>query len=81
MRNPEKDIGQKCRNIYYTETVIKPVTKCKTLEIWIPNQERHHKQKCLFENGDEQTLPTDPLKGIYPGESPNVPIKPESVYH
>merc|ERR1711962_1931056 len=74
-----QDIRQKCRNIYYTETVITPETKCQTLEFWVPNQKRHHEQKCLFENDEKQSLPTNPLKDISPGHSPHVPIKPENV--
>jgi len=72
-------VAKKCRNIYYTETVIKPVSRCEPFYIYVPFQERHHKQKCLF--GDHAGgLPTDPLKGLHPGQSPHGPVKPTSPH-
>ena len=43
----------------------------------MPHQERHHKQKCLF-GKDKQNLPTGPLTGLQPGQSPNEVINPIS---
>jgi len=72
-------VAKKCRNIYYTETVITPVSRCEPFYIYVPFQERHHKQKCLF--GEHAGgLPTEPLKGLYPGQSPHGPVKPTSPH-
>jgi len=71
-------VTKKCKHIHYTETVIRPVSKCEPFYIYVPFQERHHKQKCLF--GDHAGgLPTDPLKGLSPGQSPHGPVKPTSL--
>jgi len=57
-------VAKKCRHIYYTETVIKPVSKCEPFYIYVPFQERHHKQKCVFGDHKEGGYPApDPVKG------------------
>jgi hypothetical protein len=66
---------RKCKYIHYTEAEIKPESVCVPYKIWVPHQERHHKQKCLF-GKDKQSLPTGPLTGLQPGQSPNVDINP-----
>merc|ERR1712190_59018 len=72
------NVTKKCRHILYTETVIKPVSRCEPFYIYVPFQERHHKQKCLF--GDHAGgLPTDPLVGLSPGKSPHGPVRPTSL--
>ena len=66
---------EKCKYIHYTEAEIKPESVCVPYKIWVPHQERHHKQKCLF-GKDKQNLPTAPLTGLQPGQSPNEVIRP-----
>ena len=46
--NCDAKVVQKCRHIHYTETVIKPVSRCAPFYVYVPFQERHHKKKCLF---------------------------------
>jgi hypothetical protein len=53
-------VAKKCRHIHYTETVIKPVSKCEPFYIYVPFQERHHKKKCVF--GDHKEGHPSPHK-------------------
>ena len=58
-------VAKKCRHIYYTETVIKPVVKCEPFYVYVPHQERHHKQKCVFHKDEH----LGPNHGHYPVDS------------
>ena len=46
--NCDAKVAKKCKHIHYTETVIKPVSKCVPFYVYVPFQERHHKKKCVF---------------------------------
>merc|ERR1712180_95668 len=46
--NCDAKVAQNCRHIHYTETVIKPVSRCLPFYVYVPFQERHHKKKCVF---------------------------------
>ena len=65
--NCDAKVAQKCRHIHYTETVIKPVSKCEPFYVYVPFQERHHKKKCVF--GDHKEGHPKHDLGHYKGES------------
>ena len=69
--------GTKLKNSSEITLSLKPVVVCVPYQIWVPHQERHHKQKCLF-GKDKPSLPTGPLNGLQPGQSPNEVIRPIS---
>merc|ERR1712168_1353595 len=65
--NCDAKVDQKCRHIHYTETVIKPVSKCEPFYVYVPFQEHHHKKKCVF--GDHKEGHPKHDLGHYNGES------------